>query len=364
MTLGVLSATCGSLRHFFALITSTMMTHPTVASEEAGNALITSLVYDSSDKFYCCGTEDGVVIMYSMDDGTKIRKLTSHSSGASIIKLGWSASEKYFASADDSGRVIVKRLSPPSIDAPRKWAVFAVCDIRLEDTVQQLLFSPKEEYLLMGSISTTSLISLKTKKMTCKIKRTSQEGEIWFPHPKDPTLLLSVSSAGEQAHEWSSLSPVELSVQSSMSRFSFGNPSIEIPRSIQLRNRWIVLESLMNPEHEHHRVTKRHFDVIDLSHVGSSMANSASPRQTILGLEHHIECLIGSFRDQVVFLDRQFWLCTWELERTHTKHKRHFFLPKDWINPLALGIIALNEHGTLLCPKNGEVAVIRGGLKL
>lgn len=298
-----------------------------------------------------------------MADGSKIRKLITHSSSASVIKLGWSHSDKYFASADDSGRVIVKRLEPPSLQAPRKWAVFASCDLRLEEPVHQFLFSLKDDYLLISSLSSACLIALKTKKLVCKIERNSHEGDFWIQHPKNSNLLINITTFGEQEFEWSMLSDSKKPLHDSLAELSLGTPSSEILRTVQLRNRWAVLESSNSSGQDHHRSTKRHLEIIDLQQVTSSDVQSLPRRQTVSGIEAHIERLIGSFREQVVFLDRQFWVCTWELERTYTKHKRHFFLPKDWLTPLTLGLIALNQHGTLLCPKNGEVAIVRGGLK-
>jgi hypothetical protein len=39
-------------------------------------------------------------------------------------------------------------------------------------------------------------------------------------------------------------------------------------------------------------------------------------------------------------------------------------LPKDWLVSAMLDQCVVNEEGTVLCPKNGEVSVIRGGIKL
>jgi hypothetical protein len=39
-------------------------------------------------------------------------------------------------------------------------------------------------------------------------------------------------------------------------------------------------------------------------------------------------------------------------------------LPKDWLSPGMLDLCIINEQGTILCPKNGEVAIIRSGIKL
>ncbi|KAK7915070.1 hypothetical protein PG985_012773 [Apiospora marii] len=82
-------------------------------------------------------------------------------------------------------------------------------------------------------------------------------------------------------------------------------------------------------------------------------------RKTLHGLAPHVKQLVGCFQDRVVFLDHQYWLCTWEMELTYSKHKRHFFLPKDWVSPTALQMLGLNRKGVLLCPRNGEVAIVR-----
>lgn len=39
------------------------------------------------------------------------------------------------------------------------------------------------------------------------------------------------------------------------------------------------------------------------------------------------------------------------------------FLPKDWLSPTALRLIFLNAQGTLMCPRNGEIAISRSGLR-
>jgi hypothetical protein len=43
--------------------------------------------------------------------------------------------------------------------------------------------------------------------------------------------------------------------------------------------------------------------------------------------------------------------------------KRHFFLPRDWLNIECLELAIITKDGTLFCPRNGEVAIIRDGLE-
>ncbi|KAK3291455.1 uncharacterized protein B0H64DRAFT_246143 [Chaetomium fimeti] len=79
----------------------------------------------------------------------------------------------------------------------------------------------------------------------------------------------------------------------------------------------------------------------------------------------------------LVFLDRQLWLCTTTLPRpTFTSDSsardgttdfqpnvtRHFFVPQDWVTEEGLRMCRVLKDGTVVCPSNGEVAVLKGGL--
>jgi hypothetical protein len=107
-------------------------------------------------------------------------------------------------------------------------------------------------------------------------------------------------------------------------------------------------------------------------------------------------------RDRLVFLDKDYWLCSWKLPllpsltsqdpglsyshhtvttsasplahcRTSSsaskrpldgvggisESKQHFFLPGDWVSPDCVAICTVMADGTVLCPRNGEVAVVK-----
>ncbi|KAL2005423.1 hypothetical protein VTN00DRAFT_2634 [Thermoascus crustaceus] len=66
----------------------------------------------------------------------------------------------------------------------------------------------------------------------------------------------------------------------------------------------------------------------------------------------------------LAFLDRDFWVCTWTWSGNDVYNgrvKRHFFLPQDWLNMECLELATVRSDSTLLCPRNGEVAVISNG---
>ena len=84
-------------------------------------------------------------------------------------------------------------------------------------------------------------------------------------------------------------------------------------------------------------------------------------------------------RDRLVFLDQDFRLCSWRLplpsitDTTHARRpraggaldggtneiKQHYFFPSDWMSPDSVRLCTVMTDGTVLCPRNREVAVVR-----
>ena len=129
---------------------SSILSEPVICQNDSTISQVTALVSDSEDQYYCCGRDDGSIIIHSSIDGSKIRKISGHSNTVSIIALEWSKSGRYIVSGDDAGRIICKRLEMKDIG---KWAIFPVFDIRAKDLVRQFLFHPNEGSLLISTKS-------------------------------------------------------------------------------------------------------------------------------------------------------------------------------------------------------------------
>ena len=66
----------------------------------------------------------------------------------------------------------------------------------------------------------------------------------------------------------------------------------------------------------------------------------------------------------LAFLDQSFWVCTYLLSAGKVgRVKRHFFLPRDWQNSDWLELATMRSDGVLLCPRNGEIALVGQGLR-
>ena len=69
-------------------------------------------------------------------------------------------------------------------------------------------------------------------------------------------------------------------------------------------------------------------------------------------------------RISLAFIDHDFWVCSWPMENLNSNIiKRHFFLPRDWINMECLPLALVTPDGRFLCPRNGEVACIRNAFR-
>ncbi|KAI0107446.1 hypothetical protein GGR51DRAFT_570813 [Nemania sp. FL0031] len=340
----------------------TMTSEPVIAGDDHSHTAITSLACGPSARFYCAGKEDGSVTIYDMETGERLRKVTNHSTSSSVIQLEWSKSGRFLGSVDDSGRLIVKRLEAPTPQKDR-WAVFPVCDIRMgdNDAIKQIHFSAGEDYLFIASSTSCCVWSLKAKSEVCRSRLSPHEG-IWLNHPRSSASIVLITGTGELQYNWHDLSPITIAEQSSRAT---DNQALRVPREkiqevVQIGKRWLLMEVISDSYQEHAR-PRRYFEIMDLMTIelDPHPNKERTSRYHVKGLNDHIRELIGCSQDRVVFLDHQFWVCTWEVEPNYTKHKRHFFLPKDWINPTTLKMVLLNKQGTILCPKGGDVAIIK-----
>ncbi|KAL8853983.1 MAG: hypothetical protein Q9221_001106 [Calogaya cf. arnoldii] len=376
-----------SSNHESAVESSILSDPVTYVSQNDGTlSQITALVCDSQDQFYCCGRDDGSVAIHSIKDGTRVRKVYSHSSTVSIIALEWSKSGHFIVSGDDAGRIVCKRLEPKS---QAIWAVFPVFDIRLKDSVRQFVFHPKEGSLLISTESSDLLWTIrgKTKKETARKTWPSSISRRWTLCSDDDNNLLWIEPCKIITFGWDDLelhqsqsitpAPAPTPTAEAKSDFQTTRPQLnrtpssgaESVRCISATRNGKHLVTEIVPTGSFTSLAPRNLRV---QHITASSSSSVAATGTtavqrkvvaLPDLAKQTSHILGVFNDQILFLDTTFWVCTWELTGLVPAMKRHFFLPRDWINPTSLQLVTYNEHGTVFCPRNGEVAIVKNGIK-
>ena len=355
-----------------------ILSDPVISQDNNSRSQITALVCGREDRYYCCGREDGSVSIHEAAGGKKLRKVYGHSSTVSIIALEWSQTGKFIISGDDAGRVVCKRLDAKE---PNKWAVFPLLDIRLREPVRQFLFHP-DECLVLISTETLDIVwdvKPKTKQELVRKSWSFWSGRRWAVHPLDKAKLLWIDPDATRIFEWSTLNCVSPEISGTSQTPSF-DPTIIRPRlrstpsgtsegirwiSSTRNGRYILCETLPNTGHA--RMTSARgmkLSLLSSDFRGRDISHYASQRRPLDDIAALSSRFLGFFNDRVMFLDRMFWVCSWELNAPVKTVKKHFFLPRDWVSPTALQLVIFSSSGTLFCPRNGEVAMVRNGVKL
>lgn len=100
------------------------------------------------------------------------------------------------------------------------------------------------------------------------------------------------------------------------------------------------------------------------SSQGSTPSTWRSSSSTFLTAGDPTPSSTGNNDHVLAFLDHEYWVCTYVLaDGRPGRVRRHHFLPRDWINMDWLELAVMRPDGTLLCPRNGEVAIVANGLK-
>ncbi|CAL8574483.1 hypothetical protein XPA_000443 [Xanthoria parietina] len=371
-----------SSNHESAAESSILSDPVTYISQNDGTvSQITALVCDSQDRYYCCGRDDGSVAIHSIKDGTRVRKVYNHSSTASIIALEWFKAGQFIVSGDDAGRIICKRLESKGQGI---WAVFPVLDIRFKDLARQFVFQPTGGSLLISTESSDLLWTIrgKTKKETTRKTWPASTGRRWTLCSDDANSLLWIDPYKIITFGWEDLeqqhshtSTPTPTVVEAKSEHEAARPQLhrthssgaESVRCIGMTRNGQHLVTEIVPTASLASLAPRNLRV---QHV-PAFPTTASQKPTAVvqrvvalpDLAQQASRLLGVFNDRILFLDTTFWVCTWELTGLIPAMKRHFFLPRDWISPTSLQLVTYNEHGTVLCPRNGEVAIVKNGIK-
>lgn len=349
---------------------SEVPSEPVIAEDQSRGGRITALACDSEDEFFCCGRDDGSVTIHDMGSGAKVRKVCNHSTTVDIIAIEWSSSRRLVASADDSGKVIVKRLR---IKPDGKWAVYPLLDLRVGEAVLQILFSSDEAYFLISTETTDRLWDIKKKAEVCKRRHGSRSMRKWLNHPTEDSQLLRVAPNKIDVHHWESLNPmtgIEEADEAAVTLVdasrvspgsSTGSPAANerLRNIVQSSNHHFLLYEVMPMRNVSRRSSGARIELVDMRDLKPGRpGGDKQKRKTLEGLGQGGWQLLGNFRDRVVFLDHKNWICTCNIGWEMGSIKRHFFFPREWVNDTASHVLVLSRQGTLLCARNGEVAII------
>lgn len=370
-------------------LSGSIATEAVISTQQSTSSHITVLVVGPTDKVFACGREDGSVVIHDALYGGRLRKVYNHTGSNDVTLLAWSSQGKFIASCDLSSLIIVKRLQQKDNG---KWAVFPVMEHRLEGAVDQLLFSSDENFLLITTSTKIRVWDMKAKVEKYAVPSISHDRRYWVPGSirRD---LFGLGENDVQLLDWATglqardendgfagannpdLSSLHDSVKRTEHSAQSGQNTIIWSSSVNAGSHHVVATV---QEQDHHWTSAyRHLQltVRNLS-TKPELSQKISPL-----ICNKIKQLLGTIENNLLFLSFDGWICSYNiapliLAGNHRRlstgvmsrkedlegFRRHFYIPRDWLNTASADAVA-NADGTIFFPKQGEVAIVRNGLR-
>ena len=329
----------------------------TVVEQSNDMVSISALACHENGKAIFCGKSDGAIYFYHTNSGSEAEKLISHASNVPIVSLYFDNQSSILVSVDSSSRVMLHKL----IRQKDVWRASAPSfDNRVGVAIDQVLSNKGATQVLISASGKDILYSIaegSTPTFT-STEIIENRPHRWMNHPSDPDQLVFMSNETIHLYQWKTLRKItdlegispedkmlsSLSIRFMIScgqghhlaaTFSEASASRYRPRKLLL---WETSECFRR-----HEPTK----VLPLYRI----------------LNDQVRYVIGAYRQRLVFLDSNGWICSADVGSPNTDQcTRHFFIPADWLSTGDNLMIDVTCNGDIIFVKRHEIAVIKRGL--
>lgn len=367
---------------------------------------INSLAVQKQGRLYCSGTFSGVAALFDTEYG-KLFEL-GRSQNFSIQQMAWSGDGHYVCYADVSRTIFVHSVSSSEGSLPATAERVLELSIRyMKDNINQLIFHPREPKILISSCTAAASVSIGDRAVVATQETSSESGK-WINHPTDAHLLLFVSNSAVEIFSWSNLALVHsiplLQTSIQLEGAETASPHESPTRLSKEHNELCVRRLLLSKSKKYLIVQNSRLGfadvirILDITHLpteGTQLPSKtpipdvAVPSSLKTLIDKPLAILSAkSAQDTLVFLDSDSWVCTWPIttspggnssfegklpqhgkigggntrrdeQRDMSIMDRHYCLPGDWVSPDCLELVRVFDSGAILCPRNGEMAVVR-----
>lgn len=337
---------------------------------------ITAIGVQFRGRYHATGNEVGIVSVVDTLEGDHVPvPLCRSEVPLSISHLDWSSDGNYLASAELTGKVVVKRVR---LEDRRDSTATPIFEVKLQvssEGIKQIMLDNKGDRLLVKNGPTVTVWSV----TQAQISDTENDGTSiilldsqWIKHPKNPTLLLAFTPSQVRIYRWSDLSEAAvfaLPSSPSSSITQTHQPSDDVGKFVEAAQIGSVSSNASGShlliDIMHATSTgQEHFTLIIQTSSINPSSKQSHPSITLIHsrIQEQIEIPIGLLpKQRIIFLDRDYWMCSWRVGANPATEKvqKYYCLPEDWLNIECLKMCTLLADGKFLIPKNGELAVIK-----
>lgn len=361
----------------------------------------------------CAGSDEGLVELHDIIDRQKLI-VGESAAEMGIDHIVWDEDGSHIAYAELGGRIVI--MAVVHLDGKSKsefgWSCEPIMSFKASvenGGISKILFSPDSSLLLVASLDSAQLWSLQLKNIRAVyMSPTLGVEHKWVTHLSEKAEILVFSATTIIALGWTDLKergrwklglPVLDGVrretaehrQSLLLRHnSSGNPTSPleaedvIDQVIATGNSPYILICSPQRSPQSNQSHGSRFHLIELTSLKPITAESSPSIDIKVPIPNSIAATIEKpldilGEDLLVYLDKSFWVCSYRINNKNndssvgtehqreyhedaTKIRRHFFLPRDWVDAESLKLCRVMADGTFLCPRKGEVAVVRSDL--
>jgi WD40 repeat protein len=314
---------------------------------------ITSICCHKDGKTVFGGRQDGAILCYRTVDGGDEGILYSHAINIGIVALALaSAQDLKLISADESGRLIIKKIS----NELGHWSECeTVADIRFNESIATLLVNPILDRVLMIGENIDVLLDLKGNQIC---KRESPESRAAIYHPLHPEFFIMLQPRLARLFEWVNFEEVTSQEGIMLERLDESSYTGGAVLVSTQDSSLIEIRKVMGKR------ASIHLDFWQSSEFEANSKVATSTRR-FEKLGPRIEHMIDVLGTVLYFLDVDLWVSSVDLRTFSVTQqvKRHFFIPSEWRNSTGRLLMRLTSKHDFVFAKHDEFVVVKRGLE-
>ncbi|KAI1460210.1 hypothetical protein F4805DRAFT_418612 [Annulohypoxylon moriforme] len=345
---------------------------------------------------YCYGTGDGAALLCEVGRGP-VSTIKKPSTDLFIEHVAWSGNGRLLALISINRYLTIKSIARSSENSS-SWQVEAYFNATISQEqgyIKQLIFDPTDQKLLICTSTILFSLDLESRSMIEHKLEPPLSQLKWTNHPTVADTLLGFSNTKVYIFSWADLrerevrdySPPRIVESLTTPTLSPAHKSsVSFQKSNGMPGRlvsrpgfsYILLETFSSTPAG---LTKSQYILFDtddiqgppeerLSQDPLSIPYTLLPPEISTRIREPLAFLPGR---RLAFLDTDRWICTWRLpvpglpipQGKETSNsgvadlEKYYFLPEDWVTNSETSLCTMTPDGTLLCPRNGEVATVK-----
>lgn len=362
---------------------------------------ITVLAASPTGRLYCYGTEKGMVQLHDTERG-RIADVHKSRGLLSIEQLAWSADGQLICFSDSSKRVFIKSIMPNNPGA--EMAVEPKMDLSMKEhtngPILQILFQPDAKFVMVHTTLMVHTISLESSTVAHSLELPGTNCR-WIIHPHNKGVVLGFGLGTVRVVDWT-LHEVQTYQYGQANSLGAAPTEDEVSKVLVTADKKHILVQISPRNRSLRGKMLIYFDTSSFPALASDNSEKRGPHEAVtvtpLSLLPQlsstiIRVLLFLSHDRLVYISNTFSICISQISQStldslpfevqgssipppvhlkgprmqpglkhppKTGPKELFSLPGDWISSDSLSLSMIwNRERSLLCPRNGEIAVVK-----